>query len=254
MDKEWIHSIKGFEKDVMTIGYLDLLGMSQAIMELPIEDVAKKYIDVYLAEKASHLFVGGEEQTGEATPVKYIQFSDSSLFIGGAKTAKDVRLTVAIISGMMTTLLFNCDIVARGAISIGEFCTIQEFRAYMGRPLIEAVSVESSTDWVGLTLLKPPDENIHLMSELKKYDWLSKLAVPIKPGGERRLKNKGISSDSLIALRWFSCMSRQKAEELHSRLIRLADKTEDKAAILKLKNASKFIEDSLTEGSCEGDG
>ncbi len=42
MDKEWLKSIKGFRKEIMTIGYLDLLGMSEAIMNQPIEEVADK--------------------------------------------------------------------------------------------------------------------------------------------------------------------------------------------------------------------
>lgn len=254
MKKEWMQNIKGFQKEVMTIGYIDLLGVSQAVMDQPIENVVEKYVNTHIAEKASHLFVGGEEQTGEATPVKYIQFSGSSLFIGGAKNEKDVRLTVAIISGMMTTLLYNWDIVARGAISIGEFCTIERFNGYIGKPLIEAVVIEASTEWAGLTLLKPPDEHKYLMDELEKYGWLSKLDVPLKPGGQEKLEKKGITPDRLIALRWFSCMNRKKAEELPNRLINLTEKTKDGSAIKKLVNASKFIEKSLPEGSCGDEG
>lgn len=106
MEKEWMQNIEGFQKELMTIGYIDLLGVSQAVMDQPIENVVEKYVNTHIAEKASHFYVGGEEQTGEATPVKYIQFSDSSLFIGGAKNEKDVRLTVAIISGMINSFLF----------------------------------------------------------------------------------------------------------------------------------------------------
>lgn len=68
MDKEWLQSIKSYRKEIMTIGYLDLLGMSEAIMNQPIEEVADKYISTFVAEKASHLFAGGEELTGEITP------------------------------------------------------------------------------------------------------------------------------------------------------------------------------------------
>ncbi len=126
MEKEWLRSIKSFKKDIMTIGYLDLLGISKDVMDLPIEGIVDKYISAYMSEKVSHLFYGGEEKTGEATPIKYMQFSDSSLFIGGAQSPKDVRMTVAVISGMMTTLLYNWGIVSRGAISIGEFCIIDD--------------------------------------------------------------------------------------------------------------------------------
>lgn len=243
---------QGFEKNIMTIGYLDILGMSQAIMDLPIEDVADKYINAHIAETTSHLFVGGEELTGEATPVRYIQFSDSSLFIGGAKTAKDVRLTVAIISGMMTTLLNNWDIVSRGAISIGEFCTIEEYQTYLGKPLVEAAVIESSTDWVGLTLLKPEPEYLSLMEELEKYHWISSLPVPIKPERKERLRRKGISQKRLVAVRWFNSEEPKDAEKLLSRLKHLANISDDNKAQKKLANGLGFIQESLSEGYCKG--
>lgn len=248
MDKGWMQSIKSFKKKIMTIGYLDLLGMSEAIMNQPIEEVADKYISTFMAEKASHLFAGGEELTGEATPLKYLQFSDSSLFIGGANSEKDVRMTVYIISGMMGCLLNNWGIVARGAISIGEFCTVEEFNTYVGKPLVEAALIESATDWVGLTFLMPKPERPELLTELEKYHWLSKLQVPIKSGKEDRLLQKGISQDRLIPVRWFIGEDPQHGEKLASKLKELISKASDKNAQRKLENGLSFIHNSLREG------
>jgi len=249
MDKEWMRSIKSFRKEIMTIGYLDLLGMSEAIMNQPIDEVADKYISTFIAEKASHLFAGGEELIGEATHLKYVQFSDSSLFIGGANNEKDVRMTVYIISGMMGCLLNNCGIVARGAISIGEFCTIEEFNTYVGKPLVEAALIESVTDWVGLTFLMPKPERPELLAELEKYHWLSNLQVPIKAGKEDRLLEKGISQDRLIPVRWFIGEDRQHSKKLALKLKELISNARDKNAQKKLENGLSFIQNSLREGN-----
>ena len=253
MEETVIDALKGTELGVMTIGYLDILGMSEAILESPPAQVAQTYVDVYIAQLASHLYVGGEEMSGEVKPVKYFQFSDSSLFVGGGRTAKDVRLTVSIISGMMTTLLYNWNIVARGAVAIGDFCVNENFNIYVGRPLVEAVTIESCTDWVGLTLLKPLDDKLHLLVELDKYSWLSKSSVPIKAAANTKLEKLAISADRLIPLRWFSIMSRPKAEELPAKLAYLAKETDDKSVVNKLENGAEFIRSSLLEGTCDGE-
>jgi len=249
MDKEWLQSIKGYRQEIMTIGYLDLLGMSNAIMNQPIKEVADKFISTFIAEKASHLFAGGEELTGEATPLKYYQLSDSSLFIGGANSEKDVRMTVYIISGMMGCLLNDSGIVARGAISIGEFCVIEEFNTYVGKPLVEAALIESVTDWVGLTFLMPKPEHPELLTELEKYHWLSKLQVPIKAGNEDRLLRNGISKNRLIPVRWFIGENPEQGERLASRLKELMSNAPDENALRKLKNGLSFIQESLHEGA-----
>ncbi len=121
----------------------------------------------------------------------------------------------------------------------------------MGKPLIEAVVIESSTYWVGLTLLKPPPEQMSLFLELEKYGWLSKLPVPIHPCREKKLQDKNISPADLIAVRWFSSLSRKHAEELPSRLNEMADGLDDEDIIQKLKNALEFIKKSVPEGTCE---
>lgn len=79
MNKEWLLVSKVLKKDIMTVGYLDLLGVSKTVMGSPIEEVAEKYINAYIAQTTSHLLHRGEEKIGKAAQVKYPkypQFSD----------------------------------------------------------------------------------------------------------------------------------------------------------------------------------
>jgi hypothetical protein len=247
MDTDWIESIKGYRKDIMTIGYVDLLGISEDIIKLPTNEVADKYVNTYIAELAAHLFLGGEEITGEVTSVKHFQFSDSILFIGGASSGKDVRLTVAIISGMMRCLMNNWGIPARGAISIGEFCIIEKLNVYVGKPLVEAALIESATDWVGLSFLKPKGETSKLLNELKKYHWLSKFQVPIKSDKKDLLLQKGISADKLVPVRWFIEENQETEKNIVSKLKELKGKAPDKNSRGKIQNGLSFIQRSLNE-------
>lgn len=248
MDTDWIANIKGYKKDIMTIGYVDLLGISEEIIKLPINEVANKYVNTYIAELAAHFFLGGEENTGEVTRVKHFQFSDSILFIGGASSGKDVHLTVAIISGMMRCLMNNWRIAARGAISIGEFCIIEQFNVYVGKPLVEAALIESATDWIGLAFLKPKVERSNLLYELKKYHWLSKRKVPIKLEKKDLLLRKGISPDRLAPVRWFKGENQEEEErKITSKLKELKGKAPDKSSRRKIQNGLSFIQESLKE-------
>jgi hypothetical protein len=247
LDDTLIDAIKGTKKDIMTIGYLDLLGVGRKILTETPEKVGDIYFQVHIGEMATHQYCGGEQITGEAEKVKSFKFSDSILFIGGGKTPKDVRLTVSIMSGIMGYLAEE-NIFSRGAISIGEFLINEEFSRYAGKPLVEAVLIESVTDWAGLTVLKPAESKSYLLQELLKYDWLSKFPVPIKSSKKKKLGELGISLDRLASVRWFKLMGKSSAEEFPTKLTIIANSISDKGAAKKLRKTSEFICKSLSEG------
>lgn len=250
MGKIDLSAIKSFKQGIMTIGYLDMLGISKALLTSPLEDVVQSYISLFISQLASRTWYDGYEKD-DSKKVKYYQFSDSTILIGDAKTGTEVATILAIVSGIMRDLLFTSKIPARGAVSVDEFCAIPSLNVYVGKPLIYAYNVECLTDWVGLTFVKPMEPPEDLMEFLNKHNWLSDFNVPLKAGAENKLEKIGVSKDRLVAVRWFNDMEKKEAEQLPDILMELAKEAKNDEERYKLQVGADFVKASLKEGSCD---
>jgi len=182
----------------MAIGYLDLLGVSNKLLHEDIHSTLRMYEQRHLAIAVSKAWFGAGEQV-DSQRVDSFVFSDSLVF---TSRIENLALVTAVTASTFELLLNHHKTPSRGVIVTGEMCVNKETNFLLGKPLVQAASIEQCLNAPCLTVLLPEqDENT--FNELAKYDWISDQSVLFKKGSKEVLAKKSINTDLIHLVKYY---------------------------------------------------
>jgi len=111
--------LKGTRIGPTVVGFLDLLGVSQRVVEQGLGDLLTIYEQGWLSQEEVRL-VYAAHGVFESQRVDKFMFSDSVLFFSQWSSITNLATTVAVTAGTMMAYLLNDMTASRGVIALGD--------------------------------------------------------------------------------------------------------------------------------------
>lgn len=158
------------------IAYLDILGFKQLVNSNSLDAVRLKL------DKLISILGTTSEQYHDQLDI--IRFSDSIILITKGSQSEDLDNLVQSILYIQIHAI-QLQIPIKGAVSFGEILYEKEISLLIGKPLINAYTLQEEVKFIGVVIDSKCQEQLDIIQKVKKcisYDYIEVKEIPTKVG------------------------------------------------------------------------
>jgi hypothetical protein len=185
---------KNFKKDEGVCAVLDLLGFSAIMESMSLDDLEKKYTQVFMSlldfmgiASVGAILIDDDSELDvqkDLQPISYGVFSDTVVIYPKPRIQNPIR-TLCEATAMLLDISFGMEWAFRGAIDVGTFRAVSGHNLFIGSAVIRAHKAEQSQNWSGCIV--STELSTSFSNEIDKMlddHLLVKYPVPIKESAD----------------------------------------------------------------------